>query len=92
MQQGSGSAQAACSQYFQHAENFAQLSKGDVFFVPCDTVLQVSTSERESLLLWMASVNSQVFEQNGRQGLAENGHAAADVQASEIEKRAEAII
>ena len=62
VQQGSGSSQAASMQQFPHAQTFNQLSKGDVFFVPCDTAMQVKAADAEGLLLWIASVNASVFE------------------------------
>lgn len=76
VQQGSGTAQAACPRQFSHAETFTALSKGNVFFVPCDTALRVSAPQAESLLLWIAGVNSSIFAgagaaQEGQEQLAQ---------------------
>ena len=91
VQRGSGSAQAACSQHFRHAHAFAQLSKGDVFFLPCDTLLQArAAADAEGLLLWVASVNSSVFDEAPAQELSTtgNGHAA---HGAPLEKAAVAV-
>ena len=77
VQRGLGEAQAVCMQHYSHAESFAQLSKGDVFFVPCDTALQVKGAGPEGLLLWIASVNSAVFGSENEKAAA-NGHGTGE--------------
>ncbi|KAK9806420.1 hypothetical protein WJX73_004588 [Symbiochloris irregularis] len=49
VQQGSASAQAVCPQAYPHAEAMTQLSRGDVFFLPSDTALQLTNTESDPL-------------------------------------------
>lgn len=62
VQQGSASAQAVCPETYPHAEAMTQLSRGNVFFLPSDTALQLTNTEADPALIWIAAVNSRLFE------------------------------
>ena len=64
---GAGRASAATMAQYPHAESAADLGKGAVFFVPCDTPLQITASEGSCLRLWIAGVNQRVFGDLGLQ-------------------------
>ena len=70
--QGAGQASAATMTQYPHAESSMELHKGDVFFVPFDTPLQITASASGPLRLWIAGVNQRVFGEQGPQA-APNG-------------------
>ena len=45
--QGAGSASAATMAQLPHAESTPRIKRGDVFFVPCDTPLQLSAGPEQ---------------------------------------------
>ena len=57
-----GRGQAECQSDLTDPDliNSANLKRGDVFYVPAETSLQLS-AQSEAICLWIAAVHSQVF-------------------------------
>ena len=64
-------------------EQQTSISKGDIFFVPSNTALDLSADSSQDVELWIAACNSKIFESAFAipRGLA-NGHALANGQNS----------
>ena len=78
---GSGTASAATLAQYPHAESAPELHKGDVFFVPCDTPLQLSAGVSGGpLRLWIAGVNARVFGDLQAQGTPDGVGYAKEAQ------------
>ena len=81
VQNGSGLATATPSVQDKLLDTCPQLTKGKVFFVPAQTSLAL-TSSKDSLLVWLAAVNSSVFgnkfaQPNGMAGIFQTAGVTA---------------